>query len=331
MLRFAVCGAGRIGRVHAANIAVHPRAELAWVLDVDAEAAASLARALNARSGVQLKEALDDIDAVVIASPTPTHVELITEAAQADKAIFCEKPIDLDLDHVDDVAERVQLAGVPFLVGFNRRFDPNFVKLKAKLDNGEVGRLELLSITSRDPSPPPPVYIQSSGGLFRDMMIHDFDMARWLVGEDPCEVYATASNLVDPSIGAVGDVDTAIVIMKAQSGALIHISNSRRATYGYDQRIEAFGSNGMLLAENQLESNVIRYDAKGIVADKPKHFFLERYQAAYRAELDHFVDEALSMKPSLRVGIQDGRQALALAEAAIESLDRGAPVPFGAL
>lgn len=329
MVRFAVCGAGRIGRVHAANIAAHPKADLSWVLDVDPLAAAAIVKQFGGRAGIDLDSCLGDVDAVVIASPTPTHFDLITTAAQAGKAIFCEKPIDLDLARVDRVLEVIAETEVPFFVGFNRRFDPSFSSLKARLARGEVGELEMLSITSRDPSPPPVEYVRASGGLFRDMMIHDFDMARWLAGGDPVEVFATASNLVDPAIGAEGDVDTAVVIMKTASGALVQITNSRRASYGYDQRIEAFGSEGMLLAENHLETSVVRYGVDGVVSEKPQHFFLERYEAAYRAELEHFVDAVQSDLPLLLTGPRDGRQALALAEAALASLERSRPVPFG--
>lgn len=326
MLRFSVFGAGRIGRVHAANIAAHPRAELAFVVDVDQEAARSVTAQLGGQASADPEAAVAGCDAVLIASPTPTHVELIQLAVKHGKPIFCEKPIDLDLQRVDQVLARVEEAGVPFFVGFNRRFDPSFAKLKAELAEGRIGSLEMLTITSRDPSPPPPAYVKASGGLFRDMMIHDFDMVRWLIGGDPVELHASASNLVDPGIGAEGDVDTAVVLMKSASGALVQITNSRRAVYGYDQRIEAFGSEGMLLAENQPESTVVRYGKDGVVAEKPQHFFLERYAAAYRAELEHFVSGLESGDPVLLTGPRDGRQALALAEAALASLAKNAPV-----
>jgi myo-inositol 2-dehydrogenase/D-chiro-inositol 1-dehydrogenase len=328
MLRFAVCGAGRIGRVHAANIARHPKARLEWVIDVDRAAAEGVADRYGAQAGATLEGAIEAVDAVLIASPTPTHVPLIELAAGARRAIFCEKPIDLDLERVDRLLEGLDRDAVPFFVGFNRRFDPSFARLKAQLAGGAIGALEMLTLTSRDPSPPPPDYVRSSGGLFRDMMIHDFDMARWLIGGDPVEVHAMASNLVDPEIGAAGDVDTAVVLMRAKSGALVQITNSRRAVYGYDQRIEAFGARGMLLAENERESTVVRYGEDGVVAEKPLHFFLERYAAAYRAELDHFVDALDARDPVLLVGPHDGRQALALADAAVASLEAGQPVPF---
>ena len=328
MLRFALFGAGRIGRVHAANVAQHPGAKLASVYDVDPETARGLAERYGGSVADDVEAAVADCDAVLICSPTPTHAELIEAAVRHGKAIFCEKPIDLDLDRVDRLIGQVEESGVPFFVGFNRRFDPSFARLKAELAEGKVGALEMLTITSRDPSPPPPAYVKASGGLFRDMMIHDFDMARWLIGGDPIEVHAAASNLVDPGIGAEGDVDTAVVLLKTASGALVQIGNSRRAVYGYDQRIEAFGSEGMLVAGNQLESTVVRYGREGVVAERPQAFFLERYAAAYRAELDHFVSASTAADPVLLIGPRDGRQALALAEAALASLGAGRPVPF---
>ena len=329
MIRFAVCGAGRIGRVHAANIALHPEAELSWVLDPDEKAAAEVAARSGARWGVGLDQAIGQVDAVVIASPTPTHVELIERAARAGLAVLCEKPIDLDLARVDRVLDTIARTKIPFLVGFNRRFDPSFVDLKSRLAEGLIGRLEMLSLTSRDPAPPPNEYIRQSGGLFRDMMIHDFDMVRWLTGGDPVEVYATASNVVDSAIGAAGDVDTAVVVMKTATEAIVQISNSRRATYGYDQRIEAFGSEGMLVAENAPTNTVQHWNSQGISASKPQPFFLERYARAYRAELDHFVEAVQSSRPLLLVGPHDARQALALAEAARTAWQTGQPVSFG--
>ena len=208
------------------------------------------------------------------------------------------------------------------MVGFNRRFDPNFARLAEQLRGGRIGRLEVLSITSRDPAPPPLGYIRVSGGLFRDMMIHDFDMARWLMGEEPVEVFAAASVLVDPAIGEAGDVDTAIVTLRTASGALCQISNSRRAAYGYDQRIEVFGSLGALFAENVVESTVAFAGADGIVTDKPLRFFLERYAEAYRRELDHFISSLVRGTAPLTGGA-DGVKALALADAAFESAQTG--------
>lgn len=332
MIRVGLFGAGRIGAVHADNLSRSRSARLTWVMDPDARAAEALAARHGAQAAVEARSILGDpaVDAVIVASPTSTHVELIVAAARAGKAIFCEKPIDLELARVDHAIAEVERAGVPFFVAFNRRFDPSFARLKEELATGSIGKIEQLIITSRDPAPPPARYIASSGGLFRDMMIHDFDMARWLLGEEPVEVYAMGSVLVDPQIGEQGDVDTAQVVMRTQSGALCHISNSRRAAYGYDQRVEVFGEGGMLIAENRRESTVVRYLAGGVVADKPPHFFLERYAEAYRAELEHFLAAVSDPDQPLLVGPHDGRQALVLAEAALESTRTKKPVQLRA-
>lgn len=326
-LEFAQFGAGRIGKIHAQNVAAHPQAKLRWVVDPNLEAAQQLASKYGAQATTDAKQALADgaVNAVIIASATNTHVDLVTESARAKKAIFCEKPIDNDLKRVDGALVELEKSGVPFFVAFNRRFDPSFAELQSAVRGGAVGKVETVLITSRDPSPPPVSYIKVSGGIFRDMMIHDLDMARWLLGEEPVEVFAQGSCLVDPGIGEAGDVDTAVVVLKTARGALCTISNSRRASYGYDQRIEVFGEKGMLRAENVLPTTVSRYSDAGVQHDKPLHFFLERYEAAYRRELVHFIDAVVSKKaPS--VGAKDGRQALVLAEAALESLQKRAPV-----
>jgi myo-inositol 2-dehydrogenase/D-chiro-inositol 1-dehydrogenase len=326
MLTFSQFGAGRIGQIHAANIAAHPEARLRYVVDVNRAAAEGLASRYGA-SVADTDAALSDpaVDAVLIASSTDTHADLIERAAKAGKAIFCEKPVDLDLKRVDACLAVAKKAGVPLLIGFNRRFDPSFAALKREFDGGAVGKLELLAITSRDPGPPPLAYIKVSGGLFRDMMIHDFDLARWILGEDPIEVYATASCLVDPAIGQAGDIDTAVVVLRTRSGAIAQISNSRRAVYGYDQRVEAFGSGGMLRAENRTPTTVERATAAGVARDKPLHFFLERYAEAYKAEFDHFLAAVGKGEAPTPTGA-DGRAALALAEAALESSRTGKPV-----
>ena len=246
MLSIAVIGAGRIGRIHARNIAAHADARLAGVTDVDASASARLAAECGAQA-LSLEDAFA-ADAVLIGSPTPTHAAYIERAAAAGRAIFCEKPIDLSAERVRTCLAAVQRAGVVLMVGFNRRFDPHFASLKRRMDAGEIGSLELLTIISRDPAPPPPAYVDASGGLFRDMMIHDLDMARFLLGEEPVLLHAAASCLVDPLIAAAGDVDTAVVTLRTASGRLCQISNSRRAAYGYDQRIEAHGAKGLLRA-----------------------------------------------------------------------------------
>jgi myo-inositol 2-dehydrogenase/D-chiro-inositol 1-dehydrogenase len=320
MISFCQFGAGRIGAIHAANIARHPSAHLRALVDVDPSAAERLANRHDAAVGAPASVLADpSIDAVVIASSTNTHADLVEAAARAGKAVFCEKPLDLDRRRAEACVAVAAECGVPLMVGFNRRFDPNFARLERQLRDGRIGRVELLSITSRDPSPPPIPYVRVSGGLFRDMMIHDFDTARWLLDEEPVEIFAAASVLIDPAIGRAGDVDTAVVTLRTGSGALCQISNSRRAVYGYDQRIEILGSEGTLQADNVVESTVTFAGADGIVHDKPLPFFLERYAEAYRLELDHFIDALTRGAPPQPAG-SDGIKALALADAALESL-----------
>jgi myo-inositol 2-dehydrogenase/D-chiro-inositol 1-dehydrogenase len=331
MLQFAQFGAGRIGAIHAANLAASGRARLRHVVDVNATAAASLAATHGATtSTTEVALADPDVGAVIIASSTDTHADLVIAAARAGKAIFCEKPIDLSLARVDACLAEVRKAGVPMLVGFNRRFDPSFAELHRRIGTGAIGTVEQVVITSRDPGPPPVAYIKVSGGLFRDMTIHDFDMARWMLlagegGEEPVEVFAHGSNLVDPAIGAAGDIDSAMVLLKTASGRMAHINNSRRASYGYDQRVEVFGSGGRLIAGNRVATTVELADGNAVSADKPLHFFLERYADAYRIELNAFLDSVANGTP-MPVGAEDGRQALVLADAAFESLRTGAPV-----
>jgi myo-inositol 2-dehydrogenase/D-chiro-inositol 1-dehydrogenase len=325
-LRFALFGAGRIGAIHAANLARNPSAELRYVVDVAPVAAQKLASA-HGSVATDVKTALDDpsIGAVLIASSTDTHADLCIASSKAGKAIFCEKPIDLSLARVEQCLTAVTAAGVPMLVGFNRRFDPSFAALKRRLDQGEIGSVEQVIISSRDPAPPPLAYIKVSGGLFRDMMIHDFDMARWLLGEEPRTVFAAASSIIDADIGRVGDVDSAMVLMHTLSGRLCHINNSRRASYGYDQRIEVHGSKGRLIAGNLTPTTVEIANAAVVASDKPYHFFLERYADAYAIELDQFIVAVNEHRPML-VSAEDGRRALVLAEAAIQSVSSGQAV-----
>jgi myo-inositol 2-dehydrogenase / D-chiro-inositol 1-dehydrogenase len=265
---------------------------------------------------------------VVICTPTDTHADLIEKFSNARKAIFCEKPIDLSVKRVQECLKVVAANNTTLMVGFNRRFDPHFATLKRRMDAGEIGSLELLTIISRDPTPPPPAYVASSGGLFRDMMIHDLDMARYLLGEEPVELYAAASCLVDPSIAAAGDVDTAVVTLRTAGGMLCQISNSRRATYGYDQRIEAHGAKGLLRAGNVIASTVELATQAGFVSDPVLPFFLERYAAAYRAELDAFVAAVTSGEAPKPDG-EDGLKALLLADAATESARSGLAIKLG--
>jgi myo-inositol 2-dehydrogenase/D-chiro-inositol 1-dehydrogenase len=266
-----------------------------------------------------------EVGAVIIASSTDTHADLVIAAARQGKAIFCEKPIDLALPRVDACLAEVAKASVPMLVGFNRRFDPSFAELHRRIAAGAIGAVEQVIITSRDPAPPPISYVKVSGGLFRDMTIHDFDMARWMLGEEPHEVFAYGANLVDQAIGAAGDIDSAMVLLRTPSGRMAHINNSRRASYGYDQRVEVFGSSGRLLAGNRTPTTVELADGQAVAADKPLHFFLERYADAYRIELAAFIDAVLNKTP-MPVGAEDGRRALVLAEAANASLSSGKPV-----
>jgi myo-inositol 2-dehydrogenase/D-chiro-inositol 1-dehydrogenase len=326
MIEFAQFGAGRIGRIHAAAIAASGKARLRYVVDVNAKAAAELAASYGAKA-VDTKTAMNDpkVGAVLIASSTDTHADLTIAAAKAGKAIFCEKPIDLSLARVDACLKVVKAAKVPMLVGFNRRFDPSFASLHARLRAGEIGDVEQVIVSSRDPGLPPFEYLKVSGGQFRDMTIHDFDMARWLLGEEPNEVFAFGSALVDPRVAKAGDIDSAMVLLRTRSGKMAHINNSRRASYGYDQRIEVHGSKGRLMAGNHTPTTVEKADASSVSTDKPLYFFLERYAAAYRAEMDAFLT-ALTTKKKMPVGADDGRKALVLAEAALKSSKTGKPV-----
>ncbi|MBV8405260.1 MAG: inositol 2-dehydrogenase [Gammaproteobacteria bacterium] len=321
MLGMAVLGCGRIGRIHAGNLAGHARARLRCVYDVSADAARQTASELGTQRAASLEEIWADreIAAVLIATPTDTHVPLITAAVRAGKAVFCEKPIDVDLERARSCWRDIAAHRPRLMMGFNRRYDPSFRAMRERLQRGDIGRLELLIITSRDPAPPPPAYIRSSGGLLRDMTIHDFDMARYLAG-DITQVQAFGANLVDPRIAKLGDIDTCTVSLRSKSGALLQINNSRRCAYGYDQRIEAFGATGMLQAGNQHATSVEHWDGERTAARDPVlNFFLERYAAAYRAELDAFIDSVEEGRP-LKPDFADGLEALRLAVAAEDSL-----------
>jgi myo-inositol 2-dehydrogenase/D-chiro-inositol 1-dehydrogenase len=325
-MRVGLLGAGRIGRIHGGNIAAHPRATLAAVADADAAAADQLAAAIGAVvTTVDAVIDAEDIAAVFICTPTDTHADLIERATRASKPVFCEKPIALDVARTRRCLEVVRQTGCKLMIGFNRRFDPSFGALRRRVAAGEIGKVELVTILSRDPAPPPPGFVERSGGLFRDMMIHDLDMARFLLGEEPVEVHAVGSCLVDPAIGAAGDVDTAAVLLKTASGRIAQISNSRRATYGYDQRIEVHGSGGLLAAGNQRATTVEHADASGYSRDPVLPFFLERYAEAYRRELDAFVAAILDGTPVAPTG-EDGLRAQLLADAATEAATSGKTV-----
>lgn len=326
MLKIGLLGAGRIGRVHAVNIANHARSQLVAVSDVNEDAARSLADVYGAKA-VSSEAILADasIDAVLIATSTDTHSDLIEKATAAGKAVLCEKPVDLSLERAQRCLNSVHGTGVPVMIGFNRRFDPNFSAIKASIATGEIGKPELLSITSFDPAPPPVAYVKVSGGLFRDMMIHDFDMANFLMGDAPKTVHAAGTSIVDPEIGKAGDVDTAVVTLTYADGRIAVIKNSRRAVYGYDQRVEILGSEGLLFAGNVLENTVSKATKQGVTSAKPEFFFLERYMRAYAAEWNAFVAAILDGATN-PVSLKDGVAALALAEAATQSVKSGQPV-----
>jgi myo-inositol 2-dehydrogenase/D-chiro-inositol 1-dehydrogenase len=334
MINIALFGAGRIGVLHAANIAAsQPRAKLACVFDTNIALAEAVAAKHATRVAPSVEAALSDpaVNAVLIASSTNTHVDLITAAARAGKAILCEKPIDLDIERVERCQKDIAGTGVPVQIAFNRRYDRSHRAVRDAVRAGDIGALELLVLTSRDPGLPSLDYIKVSGGIFRDMTIHDFDLARFILGNDPIiELFATGSILVEPKFHEIGDVDTAMVIMKAASGALVHINNSRRAVYGYDQRVEAFGSKGMVQSDNLRASSLRRTDAKSTDAQEPLlNFFMERYRQAYLDELNEFID-VVAGKAQPSAGFEDGRVALILANAAWESLRSGRAVKIRA-
>ncbi|MEO8849678.1 MAG: inositol 2-dehydrogenase [Casimicrobiaceae bacterium] len=319
MIDVALLGAGRIGRIHAGNLVRQPGVRLVAVSDVNALAAQELAGMHGARVA-SAGDIFTDcaIGAVVIGSSTDTHADFIVRAAAAGKAIFCEKPVDLDLARARACAETVAKAGVTCMVGFQRRFDPTFAALKARLDAGEIGEPEMLVVTSRDPGAPPVDYIKKSGGIFKDMLIHDFDIFRWILGDDAASVHAYASCLTDPAIGKAGDADCTAVTIRTHKGRLCVINTTRRAAYGYDQRFEVLGSAGMLQAGNHRPTEVVSAGSKVVATDLPEHFFLERYRVAYADEIAHFF-AAIGEGTPVRTTIDDGVKALELAEAAATS------------
>ncbi len=325
-LRIGIIGAGRIGKLHATNLMRSvPMAELAAVSDVYEPAAKELAEKLNIPAYYSdYRKILEDetIDAVFICSSTDTHSPISIEAAKAGKHIFCEKPIDHDLDRIAEVLDAVKAAGVKYQVGFNRRFDRNFRHVHEVVKNGGVGNVHIVKVTSRDPEAPPISYVKVSGGIFVDMAIHDFDMVRYLSGSEVEEVSAVGTCLVNPEIGAAGDVDTCIITLRFRNGALGVIDNSRQAVYGYDQRVEVFGSKGCITADNETANNTTLYTADGVSKEKPLWFFLERYNDAYIQEEVDFVDACLNDKPTV-VGAFDGLQPVKIAIAAKKSCELG--------
>ncbi|MBM3596720.1 MAG: inositol 2-dehydrogenase [Alphaproteobacteria bacterium] len=328
MMQFALIGAGFIGPVHAANIAAHPRAQLRYVVDLNRDAASRVAGQHGAAIADSLDVVLADakLDAVVICTPPRSHAAIIEAAARAGKAIFCEKPIDLDIVKVDACGAVLRKTGVPFFVGFNRRFDPTHSALHEALRRGDLGRAEMVIVSSRDPEISPPDYVAAMPyGIFYDTMIHDFDMVRWLTRDEPVEVYARTSVMLDEKINPVRDPDTAMVTLVLAGGALVHVNSSFRAVYGYDQRIEVFGEKGMLISRNQQPTSLERHGADGIHQAPLHYFFIQRYVQAYAAELDHFVTSVETCQPP-SIGFEDGRRALAIAYAAMESAKSGRPV-----
>ncbi len=325
-LRFALLGAGRIGKVHARAVASNPQARLVAVADAFEKAAKELASAYGAEiRTIDAIEKAGDIDAVIICTPTDTHADLIERFAKAGKAIFCEKPIDLSVKRVEKCLAVVDKTNATLMVGFNRRFDPHFAAVRKAIDDGAIGTVEMVTITSRDPGPPPLDYIARSGGIFRDMTIHDFDMARFLLGEEPVAVSAHASVLVDKKIGEAGDFDSVSVILETASGKQAVISNSRRATYGYDQRIEVHGSKGMVAAENQRPVSIELANDKGYTRPPLHDFFMTRYIDAYANEITAFIAAKAAGKKASPSG-KDGLVALKLADAALKSAKTGKTV-----
>ena len=328
-LKFAVLGAGRIGQVHARAIASVPGAELVAI----AEPNATAAEAARAAFGCEIRTidacaAAADVDAVVICTPTNTHADLIEQFVKAGKKVFCEKPVDLEVARVKQALAVVEAEGGTLMVGFQRRFDPDFMALKSAIDDGKIGDVEMITLTSRDPGPPPAEYIKVSGGIFRDMTIHDFDVARWLLGEEVTTVRAAASVLTDPEIGQLGDYDSVNVILTTASGKHCTITNTRRATYGYDQRIEVHGSKGSVTAENHRESRIEIANADGYLRAPLLNFFMSRYVAAYANEIAAFVDAVARGVTPPTTG-EDGLKALELAVAALESVRTGKAVTLG--
>jgi myo-inositol 2-dehydrogenase/D-chiro-inositol 1-dehydrogenase len=328
-LRFGVIGAGRIGKIHAENLATRiPGVEVAAIADVVLNAAQELAAHLHVPAAVDdYHTILSDptIDAVAICSSTDTHAKIVVEAAEAGKHIFCEKPIDHDLAKIDAALEAVEKAGVKLQIGFNRRFDPNFRKVRSMIAEGKIGTPHIIRITSRDPAPPPVSYVKVSGGMFLDMTIHDFDMARYLSGSEVEEIYTAAGVMVDPGIGEAGDVDTAVITLRFANGAIGTIDNSRKAVYGYDQRVEVFGSGGMVQAHDNTPDNDVYYAADGVHSAKPMYFFLERYMESFIAEMKDFAQSIRENTNPPVTGI-DGRIPVLMGMAAKKSYLEKRPV-----
>jgi myo-inositol 2-dehydrogenase/D-chiro-inositol 1-dehydrogenase len=324
ILKFALLGAGRIGKIHAANIALNSKCSIECIYDIDSNNAKEISDSFGGAVASSPQEAISNtnVDVVYICSSTPTHTEYILSAAKAGKAIFCEKPIDLDIDRVNKCKKELEKYNVPLHIGFNRRFDPSHLSANEKKNKGEIGALEQIIITSRDPSGPSAAYLKVSGGMFRDMTIHDFDFACFILQDDPIdEIFATGDRLFSAEAKEANDIDTAMIIMKSKSGVLCHINNSRHSSYGYDQRVELFGDKGMIISDNQTPTSVTKYNNENTNSKDPiLNFFIERYSVAYKNQLDNFVNCIIDEK-SPTVNFEDGRIALIIANAAYESLE----------
>jgi myo-inositol 2-dehydrogenase/D-chiro-inositol 1-dehydrogenase len=328
MLRIAVLGAGRIANIHAANVAANPDVQLSVIADPWREGVDKLAARLGCAAAYDCAEAIarDDVDAIVIGTPTDTHIDLMLRAVKLGKPVLCEKPIDLDFAKAAKAVEDIERLNGKVMLGFNRRFDPDTLQMRKAIANGDIGDVRQVVITSRDPGLAPVEYLKHSGGIFRDMTIHDFDTARTLLGEEPVEVLAIASRLVDPALAQIDDYDSVMVLLRTASGKQCHINCCREAVYGYDQRLEVFGSKGMILNDNHRPSTVRTYSATQTEAREPlENFFLERYADSYRNELNQFIDAVNAGEP-LPTNPRDGLKALHLANCALESIKTGRAV-----
>ena len=324
MIKFALLGAGRIGKMHANNITLNPLSDLEILYDINRNASKELSNIHNCKIAKSAEEAInnENVDAVVISSATPSHIDYILLAAKANKAIFCEKPIDLDIKKVDQCKKDLKKYNVPIHIGFNRRFDLSHRSLKNAKDKGEIGDLEMIVISDRDAVAPSVEFLKNAGGLFRDKTVHDFDLTRFILGnKDPIvEIFAHGENLFSKSVKKTNDLDTAMFTMKSESGVLCHINNSRRAVYGYDQRVEIFGSKGMIISDNQSPTSVKKFNKNITNSEDPLYyFFIGRYDQAYKNQLENFVNCIINKKPT-SVNFEDGRKALIIANAAYESL-----------
>ena len=329
-IKVGIIGAGRIGKVHAESIAYHiPSAEVVAVTDpfLNGESEKFMKELGVKKLGKDYKTIIDDpeIDAVIICSPTSTHSQYSIEAARAGKHVFCEKPVDMDVDRIKETIKVVKETGIKFQVGFNRRFDHNFMEVKNLVKKGSVGDVHIVRVTSRDPAPPPAEYVAASGGMFMDMTIHDFDMVRYLSGSEVVEVSAYGAVLVDPAIGKAGDIDTAVINLKFANGALGIIENSREAKYGYDQRVEVFGNKGAINVSNDTKSSAVLSTSEGVSSEKPLYFFLERYMESFTEEKKQFFN-AIINNTDVPVGAIDGLKPVLIAKAAFKSMKEGRSV-----